>query len=142
MGRRRKAREFAVQLLYLLDVRDGEDAAPLIDMFWSGASYQPEEKAFANQLVEGTREHLHEIDQLIGQHASNWKISRMPVVDRNILRLGVYELCHTPELPASVVINEAVELGKRFATPEAARFINGVLDRIKLICREGASDAG
>ncbi len=142
MASRHKAREYAVQLLYLLDIRNPQQPEPLIETFWSGESVQPKDRAFAEELVKGTREHLRHIDGIIRTHASNWKISRMPVVDRNILRLGVFELCIEPNLPASVVINEAIELAKHFSGPEAPGFINGVLDRIKVACREDTGDAG
>ena len=142
MGSRRKAREYAVQLLYLLDLRNDQDPRALVETFWMGEAFRAEDRAFAEELVNGTREHQREIDAIIGEHASNWKIARMPVVDRNILRLGVFELCHARDLPASVVINEAIELAKRFSGSEAPGFINGVLDRVKLGCREETGDGG
>ncbi len=135
MGSRRKAREYAVQLLYLLDFRSGEDLEELVESFWQGESFHAEDRAFAETLARGTREHLEEIDRIIDTHANNWKLARMPIVDRNIMRMGVFELCHAPDCPVSVVINEAIELGKRFSGSEAAPFINGVLDRVRRTCR-------
>ena len=87
-------------------------------------------KTFANRLVEGTAEHAAEIDGLIRAHADNWNLKRMAVIDRNILRLGVYELRHAADVPPKVCINEAIELAKRFGDVESSKFINGILDAI------------
>ena len=91
----------------------------------------PEEiRVFANQLFDGTIAHLGEIDPLITSHADNWNLKRMAVIDRNILRLGVYELRHAADVPPKVCINEAIELAKRFGDSESGKFINGILDAI------------
>ena len=87
-------------------------------------------KAFATGLVAGVRRRLPELDTVLGRYATNWKVSRMPIVDRNILRLSLYELLWMPELPAKVSINEALELARAFADEEARGFVNGVLDKI------------
>ncbi len=136
MGSRRKGREYAVQLLYMVDLRGGGDVGGLFESFWQGEKYREEDRAFAETLARGTLQHLDDIDVLIDRHANNWKISRMPPVDRNIIRLGVFELCFAGDCPASVAINEAIELGKRFSGDEAAPFINGVLDRVHRECRK------
>src|SRR5574339_157323 len=89
-----------------------------------------ETRAFAERLVAGVREHQNELDALIGKYATNWKVSRMQIVDRNILRLGAYELLWLDEVPAKVTVNEAIELAKDFGDDEAAKFVNGILDKV------------
>jgi N utilization substance protein B len=96
---------------------------------------QPEESqgiiGFARQLVLGTVEHVEQIDRLIRRHAEHWRLDRMATVDRNLLRLAVYEFMHEKETPKTVVINEAIEIARRFSAQESPQFINGVLDSIK-----------
>jgi N utilization substance protein B len=87
-------------------------------------------KAFAEQLVNGVLEHKKDLDTLIGKYATNWKVSRMQIVDRNILRLGAYELLWLDEVPAKVTVNEAIELARDFGDEEAAKFVNGILDKV------------
>jgi N utilization substance protein B len=87
-------------------------------------------KAFAVRLVNGVLEHKKDLDTLIGKYATNWKVSRMQIVDRNILRLGTYELLWLEDVPAKVTVNEAIELAKDFGDEEAARFVNGILDKV------------
>jgi len=87
-------------------------------------------RAFAERLVEGTLAHRDALDALISKQADNWRLARMPVVDRNILRLALFELLHEPETPHPVVIDEALEIAKRFSTPRSSQFINGVLDGV------------
>ena len=89
-------------------------------------------KAFTQEIVQGVLEHKKELDALIGTHATNWKVSRMPIVDRNILRAGLYELLWMTEVPAKVTMNEAIELAKSFGDDEASKFVNGILDKIFL----------
>lgn len=101
-----------------------------LDRFWEDQKVTPETRAFAEQLLHGVIEHCKEVDAILGAAATNWKVSRMPVVDRNILRAAVYELLWIPDIPAKVTIDEAVELAKKFADEEGKAFVNGVLDRI------------
>ena len=129
MRKRTKAREYALQVLYQVDIRRG-DAADILKEFWEAHQLAPDVKSFAKQLAEGAVAHAPEIDQLITAHASNWDLKRMAVVDRNILRLGVFELLYVEDVPPSVCINEAIELAKRFGDEESAKFINGILDAI------------
>ncbi len=129
MRKRSKAREYALQALYQLDVRR-EASAEAIAAFWQEHSPPADVKLFADRLVRGTREHLADIDPLITHHASNWSLGRMGVVDRNILRLGVFELLFLKDVPPKVTINEAVELAKRFGDTDTGKFINGILDAI------------
>ena len=130
MRKRTKARECALQMLYQLDIRRGVEPSQIIEEFWRGEESSEEIRDFANRLVGGTREHLPDIDRLITLHASNWNMSRMAVIDRNILRLGTYELLHVEDVPPKVCINEAIELAKRFGDLESSKFINGILDAV------------
>ncbi len=130
MRKRTKAREYALQLLYQIDI-SRIDVSQVIDEFWQYHHIPQDVKTFAERLVRGTVEHMPEIDRLIGACASNWEIGRMAVVDRNILRLGVFELVHlSSDVPPKVCLNEAVELAKRFGDEESSRFVNGILDTI------------
>ena len=130
MGRRRKARELALQLLYQLDVQGEDNPQPHLDDFWLRHPVDREARDFAESLVRGTKTHEAEIDELIARYAENWELDRMAVVDRNILRQGIFELRWTSGVPPKVAINEALEVAKKFSTHESSRFINGILDRI------------
>lgn len=129
MRRRTKSRECALQMLYEVDIRRA-DWREITEEFWQAQEAPEDVRTFANQLVGGTVEHLTEIDALITAHADNWDLKRMAVVDRNILRLGVFELSHLDDVPPSVCINEAIELAKRFGDAESGKFINGILDAV------------
>jgi len=130
MGKRRKAREVALQFLYQLDQHGAEDPAPHDHEFWQRHPVDPDTHAFAEELVRGSKQQQGKIDQLLTQYAEHWDLDRMAVVDRNILRMAVYELLWQPEVPPKAAINEAIEIAKKFGTTESSRFINGVLDRI------------
>ncbi|MBI2082569.1 MAG: transcription antitermination factor NusB [Deltaproteobacteria bacterium] len=129
MGQRRKARELALQLLYQMEMQDVGPKV-VIDRFAESEEYPEEAKKFSYELVEGTYRNRREIDELIEKHSSHWKIARMSAVDRNILRLGVYELSYLNDVPTSVAIDEAIEIAKRFGTENSGAFINGILDNI------------
>lgn len=131
MRKRTKSRECALQLLYQADIRQA-DPQELAKNFWNEQEEPTESEVqqFANQLFLGTRSHLADIDALISKHADNWDMKRMAVIDRNILRLGVFELLHQSDVPPKVCINEAIELAKRFGDSESGKFINGILDAI------------
>ena len=129
MRNRTKSREYALQMLYQADIRR-TGQAQILEEFWQDQETTEDVKAFANQLFEGTLTRLVEIDPLISRHADNWDMKRMAVIDRNILRLGVFELMHVEDVPPKVCINEAVELAKRFGDEESGKFINGILDAI------------
>ncbi|MCX7781018.1 MAG: transcription antitermination factor NusB [Negativicutes bacterium] len=125
---RRKAREAALQALFQMDFNPVRRGEALEAVFDERSDLQEAAKNYAQQLVDGTLTHMSEIDQIIAGAATDWKIERMPGVDRNILRLAIYELKYSAErLSPSVVINEAVELAKLFGTEDSGRFINGVL---------------
>ena len=130
MKKRTRARELALQFLYQLDLR-GDDLLPEAQAYVRGEERDAETTRFALRLVQGTHEHKTEIDTMIQGVAQNWNISRMAVVDRNVLRLATYELLHCQDIPPKVAINEAIELGKRFSTANSGAFINGILDKIK-----------
>ncbi|MFN2492067.1 MAG: transcription antitermination factor NusB [Pyrinomonadaceae bacterium] len=132
MGSRRKARECALQMLFAADVAD---AVPeeVLHTYWSELGDSDTEEAareFATRLAAGTLAHLDALDERIRSRAEHWRIPRMAIVDRNILRLAVYEFIHEPT-PRTVAINEALEIARRFSTYEATQFINGILDAIK-----------
>lgn len=131
MGKRRKARELTLQLLYQLDLQGEADPNPHLPGFWSRHPVAPEVRAFTEALAQGTKLYQPKIDELISQYAEHWDLARMAVVDRNILRVGIFELLWTTDVPPKVVINEALEVAKKFSTQESSRFINGILDRIR-----------
>jgi transcription antitermination factor NusB len=130
VGRRRKTREVALQFLYQLDLHSADDPALHESEFWSRHPVDEETRVFGDALVRGTKANQGKIDQIISQFAEHWDLERMAVVDRNILRLAVYELLWTEDVPPKVAINEAIEIAKKFGTKESSRFINGLLDRI------------
>lgn len=143
MGTRRRAREFALQILYQLDVQEQLSDEQALGMFWRNfaataeaegalASDLGEIQPFAEKLVRGVREHLADLDAQIQGASKNWRLERMARVDRNLLRLALYELKHVDDVPAKVAINEAIEIAKRYGTNESSAFVNGILDR----CRE------
>lgn len=136
MGMRRQAREYALQLLYQIEMSKANLAEAEVE-FWSRQKLQePETTAFVRQLVEGVLAQRSEIDDLIAKQATHWKLSRMPAVDRNVLRLAIYELKACPEVPLKVALNEAIEIAKKFGTEESHAFINGVLDKIAKVLRK------
>ena len=129
MKKRTRARELALQFLYQVDLR-GDDLLTEAREFVAAEERDAETTRFALKLVLGTHENKASIDQMIQAVAQNWNISRMAVVDRNVLRLATYELVHCPDVPPKVAINEAIELGKRYSTQNSGAFINGILDKI------------
>jgi len=129
MSSRRKAREAAVQMLYQMDTCD-LDAAQAIQLYWQNLGSTEDDREFANMLVKGCAEVREALDERIRGVSKHWRLERMSRVDRNIIRLGAYELLHVREIPRRVTLNEAVELAKRFGNEESPAFVNGVLDRI------------
>jgi N utilization substance protein B len=129
-GKRTKARERAVQALYQLDV-SASDLDEALVRFWR--NFEPVEKEvreMAEELVRGVATHRREIDEAIEGASANWRLDRMARVDRNVLRLAVHELFHRPDVPLKVVIDEAIELGKKYGSESSGAFVNGVLDKI------------
>ncbi len=131
MGRRRQARECALQLLYELDVRGDSDPGPVLDAFWQRQPVPEDVRTFADALVRGVAAHRPKIDELIVRFAEHWELDRMAVVDRNVLRAGIWELLWGVDVPPKVAINEALEIARRFSTEESTGFINGLLDRVR-----------
>jgi transcription antitermination protein NusB len=132
MGSRRKARECALQMLFAADVSDAR-ADELVRTYWAelcDAELEEPAREFASRLASGTLANLSALDERIRSRAEHWRISRMAIVDRNVLRLAVYEFLHETT-PRTVTINEALEIARRFSTYEATQFINGILDAIK-----------
>jgi N utilization substance protein B len=126
MTLRRKSREYALQMLFHWEMGKQEPSR-IEDGFWKNARAQESTRKFANQLFESAAARTEELDPIISAHAQNWRIERMAAIDRAILRLALAEI-RTTSTPAKVVINEAVELAKKFSSEEASPFINGILD--------------
>ena len=130
-GSRRQSREAALQVLYLKDLsKNTLDSIP--DTVWSEEPLTPNTREFAQHLVEGVLFQQPAIDFLIKKYTENWDIHRMAAIDRSILRLAAYELLHELETPINVIINEAVEIAKKFSTHDSSKFVNGILDKIKV----------
>ncbi|MGH9459327.1 MAG: transcription antitermination factor NusB [Thermoanaerobaculia bacterium] len=129
MGARRKSRELALQMLFQHDV-SGNDPESVILTFEDLQKVKPPVRNFAVRIFEGTVSHLEEIDRMIVEQAENWRLSRMSVVDRNIIRMSVYEFMWESETPKLVIIDEAIEIAKKFGTQKSGQFINGILDGI------------
>ncbi len=130
MTRRSRGREVALQVLYQVEQNAGiapEEVRQFIHRRLLGDRKLSE---FTEGLVAGVKEHKERIDALISEFAENWRLDRMAAIDRNILRLGAYEMMFCPEVPARVAINEALELAKRYSTAQSSRFVNGILDRV------------
>lgn len=133
MRKRTQSREFALQLLYQIDISGDKDCDAALNNLWERQEKETaaDVKDFTAELSRGVVVNLKEIDSRIAQYASNWQIGRMAVVDRNILRLASYELIFRDDIPPKVSINEAIELAKKYSGPEAAKFVNGILDKVK-----------
>jgi transcription antitermination protein NusB len=130
MTRRTRGREIALQVLYQLEQNPGQGTDE-VNRFIARRLREPKLCAFAHALVDGVLEHQLRIDALISEVAENWRLDRMAAIDRNILRLGAYELLYCDEVPTKVAINEALELAKRYSTAQSSRFVNGILDRLQ-----------
>jgi len=136
MGRRTKARECAFQLLYQWEIT-GESMDTVIEGFWRMRSGTPQMRAMAERLAVGAQARAPELDAAIAEAATHWRLDRIASVDRTILRLGAFELFAEPLTPAAVVLDEAVELAKRFGEADSPSFVNGVLDAIRKRVRDG-----
>jgi N utilization substance protein B len=134
--KRRNAREYALQFVYGIDMidpaaRKKTDISSELESFWKGTKEnEPEAKKFAEELIRGTISNLDDIDSLIQKAADKWKLIRIAAIDRNIMRVAVYELIYRDDIPDAVSINESLEIAKKFSTAESAAFINGILDKI------------
>lgn len=151
MGKRREGREAAVQFLYQIDLHGGETPAEEA-AFWqlrAGPESKPpapKTRVFTEQLVAGVKAHAEEIDGQIKKFAANYELHRIAAVDRNILRLAIYEMLFCPDIAPVIAINEAIEIAKKFGTEKSGGFVNGILDRVKAEltrpAREAAPQAG
>jgi transcription antitermination protein NusB len=155
MGRRREARERTVQFLFQHELNPPENLKAALDQFWESqreAAIAKDKEAatwgqvvelppptaeeaamrlFAEPLIEGVLQHREELDEVIKKHAQNWELHRIAAVDRNILRLAIYEMLHRDDIPPVVSINEAVDIAKKFSTQDSGKFVNGILDKVK-----------
>jgi transcription antitermination protein NusB len=129
MSTRRRAREIVLQLMYEADVSGGREAAAAKRFIKSRMQGRRGLTEFAVELLQGVLAHRDEMDELLTEMSTHWKLARMPVVDRNVLRLGAYEITHA-ETPGRVAVNEAIVLAKRYGDAASPRFVNGVLDRL------------
>jgi len=139
MGRRRKAREVALQVLYQIDVSKIE-VKEAVELFWNNFEAPEEVKEFSFRLIEGTWSHREEIDGLISDCSENWSLRRMAKVDRSILRMATYEILYCLDIPSRVILNEAVDLGKDYGSENSSSFLNGILDALYAKLRKGNTD--
>jgi N utilization substance protein B len=132
MNSRREARECALQMLYLTDTCN-IPIETVLDSFSESLPTITVYRDFAEKLFRGVCQRREEIDCLIKEYVKNWDLARMARVDRNILRLSTYEILATPETPISVIIDEAVEISKKYSTKDSSKFVNGILDKLKIV---------
>lgn len=144
MGVRRRAREHSLQFLYQIDLLKSASSPELdllkqVELYWSNKDKLPEKQVvdFSNIINIGTSENLQILDDIISKYSENWKFNRISKIDRNILRIAVYELLFMKDVPDKVTINEAIEIAKKFGTEESSSFINGILDKINKNIKEG-----
>jgi len=130
LSSRRRTREVVLQILYGMDLSGLRHVQAISDYEREFSLHGFETDDFMMDLIRGVQEHRDEIDTLITDASENWRVDRMSLVDRNIIRMGIYEMLYSVDIPLKVAINEAVELAKRFGSGESASFINGILDRI------------
>ncbi len=129
MGKRTKSREIALKVLYQLDMING-NAEEVFDLFWQNFDPPDELRDFAQHIVKGVCHYRKEIDTIIEYYSEHWRLKRMSLVDRNILRSAVFELLYCADTPPKVILNEAVELGKKFGSGKSGSFVNGILDKV------------
>lgn len=141
MGFRRKGREYALQVLFQIDV-SRQDFEEVFPFFWEDKDDLEDVRVFTERIVRGVIDHLHPIDAIIASNAEHWRLNRMAIVDRNILRLAIYEFLFERETPLIVIINEAIEVAKRFGSEESGAFVNGILDAVKKKVEQGLITSG
>jgi len=130
MRRRTLAREHALKILYQFDITKRPMEA-VVESYWKAEETKDQEIiTYANLLAQGVGGHIQNIDHKISDYATNWQIKRMAIIDRNVMRIGLYELQHAVDIPPKVAINEAVELAKKYGDLESSKFVNGILDKI------------
>lgn len=130
MGARQAGREAALQMLFAIEAGPSHSAEQVIAAFWRETPGDPEGREYADAAVRGVAAELEAVDEAIRKASTNWRLERMARVDRNVLRLGAWELMRERSIPRAVVLDEAVELAKRFGSEDSGSFVNGVLDRI------------
>ncbi len=130
MGQRRKAREETLRILYRLEF-DNRPVEETLDQYWKNKKSLPSTREYSTWLVNGIISDQKKIDTIIQDASEHWRLSRMALIDRNILRMAVFELLHEKNVAAAVIINEAIEIAKRYSGTEAATFVNGILDAIR-----------
>lgn len=128
MGLRRKSREIALQCLYQVD--QGGETEDAVEIIRSHFEVNDRSVPYVRELVEGINTHLDELDGILNKYSRHWRVNRMAVIDRNLLRIAAYEMLYKDEVPGSVAINEAVEIAKRYSSDDSAAFINGILDAV------------
>ena len=139
-GPRRKGREAALKILFQMDLAESQ-ADEAIDAYWENFDLEAEGDEYADLLVQGVDQHRDQVDETIQEASARWRLERMARVDRNALRIGTYELLYCPDVPTRVILDEAIELGKRFGSEDSGAFINGVLDRVAQAVRSAADEA-
>ncbi|GAB4267143.1 MAG: transcription antitermination factor NusB [Deferrisomatales bacterium] len=137
MGARHAARQLALQALYALEMNPTAAPEAAIQGVWEERGAAQADREFFENAVRGTWRHRSEVDEAIQRCSRRWKLHRMDRIDKSVLRLAAHELMHCPEVPAQVILNEAVELAKEFGSPDSPAFVNGILDRIAQQCRAG-----
>jgi transcription antitermination protein NusB len=130
LRKRRRSRELALQALYQSEITK-EDLTQAFPQLLEHFSPDEEKDEFAERIVAGVRKHGKQIDRLIERYSENWRLDRMPIIDRSILRMAIYELLYCEEIPPKVTLNEAIDLGKHYGTEDSGSFINGILDRVQ-----------
>jgi N utilization substance protein B len=142
MGKRRDARLLAVQFLYQVEVGAKQDLEASLANFWDTTEAEPALRKLAEPAIRGVLENYDSLNEQIKGFSQNWDLNRMAPVDRNILRLALFEMLHCPDIPPVVSINEAIDIAKQLSTEESGRFVNGILDRaIKTLDRPARGDA-
>ena len=136
MGTRRRARELAMQALFYMDAQQN-DAPSMLERFCENFTLPQKVRPFFLKLVNGVLAEQPQIDSLIERYSKNWKVQRMSCVDRNVMRVAVYEMLYCPDIPPKVSINEAIDIAKKFGTDESGAFINGIVDRIHIAVEKG-----
>lgn len=130
MGKRHIARECALKILYAIDINEEQKVDDCISMVWSmSPNYSPEIKKYAEELVQGASKYKEAIDRIISNYIKNWKLERISIIDRNILRLGIYELLYE-SLDDKIIMNEAIEIAKKYGSYDSFQFVNAIMDAI------------
>jgi transcription antitermination factor NusB len=130
MRKRTLARECALKILYKIEV--GKDSVPdSFDDFWSRQEVAEDVRKFTEEIVKGAHENIARIDEVISKYTENWEIKRIAIIDKNIMRLGIFELLYMDSIPAKVSINEAIDLAKKYGDVDSGKFVNGILDKVR-----------